>query len=163
LTLQSPFHYMIPATMIITQSQCFFSCTEFHSFVHTPSRKCAIHTLQYSIPRDLVSHIKCSVVHPMTLSDLAKPLSISVSYAHQKFQARMHSCSITITSQCLQELYVPMTLATQSSSQIAIPGLMHCQCPCLHLKSHPVFPFFVCRSAERLRPDMPSNTTFSVR
>lgn len=99
--------------------------TDFHSFVHIPSGKRAIRTLQYSIPRDLASHI--NVIHPTTSFDLAKPLSISVSYGKRSSESSIlnSSCADTITPQCLQDLYdIPATPATQLSNRIAVPGMI---------------------------------------
>ncbi|KAJ3883454.1 subtilisin-like protein [Lentinula edodes] len=127
--------------------------TDFHSFVHIPSGKRAIRTLQYSIPRDLVSHI--NVIHPTTSFDLAKPLSISVSYGKRSSESSNlnSSCADTITPQCLQDLYdIPATPATQPSNRIAVPGMIEYWAQYADLEAF----------LERLRPDMPSNTTFSV-
>ncbi|GAW02416.1 protease s8 tripeptidyl peptidase [Lentinula edodes] len=127
--------------------------TDFHSFVHIPSGKRAIRTLQYSIPRDLASHI--NVIHPTTSFDLAKPLSISVSYGKRSSESSNlnSSCADTITPQCLQDLYdIPATPATQPSNRIAVPGMIEYWAQYADLEAF----------LERLRPDMPSNTTFSV-
>ncbi|KAJ4495538.1 subtilisin-like protein [Lentinula lateritia] len=127
--------------------------TDFHSFVHIPSGKRAIRTLQYSIPRDLASHI--NVIHPTTSFDLAKPLSISVSYGKRSSESSIlnSSCADTITPQCLQDLYdIPATPATQLPNRIAVPGMIEYWAQYADLEAF----------LERLRPDMPSNTTFSV-
>ncbi|KAJ3802871.1 subtilisin-like protein [Lentinula aff. detonsa] len=152
LKLESAVHdYLIFSAPVDVANDLFD--TEFHSFVHPPSGKRAIRTLQYSIPRDLVSHI--NVVHPTTSFDLAKPLSISVSYGKRSSEISSldASCSNTITPQCLQELYdIPTTPATQPSNRIAVPGLIEYWAQYADLQAF----------LERLRPDMPSNTTFSV-
>ncbi|KAF5392196.1 hypothetical protein D9757_001522 [Collybiopsis confluens] len=141
--------------------------TNFGSYLHTPSGKRAIRTLQYSIPEDLVSHI--SIVHPTTSFDLPVPLGLSVSSRNDDDDKRVArrepleagaelskidpSCANTITPQCLQDLYdIPKTPATQSSNRIAVPGLIE------YWAQHADLQAFL----ERLRPDMPSNTTFSL-
>lgn len=118
--LESTVHDYITFTVPIYLANDLFD-TEFYSFVHVPSGKYAIRTLQYSIPKELRSHI--SVVHPAISFDLAQPLGISVSYGIQgQIDA---SCADTITPQCLQDLYeIPATPATQASNGIAVPGLI---------------------------------------
>lgn len=141
--LESTVHDYITFTVPIYTANNLFD-TEFHSFVHVPSGKRAIRTLQYSIPKELRSHI--SVVHPATSFDLAKPLGISVSYGNQgQINA---SCADTITPQCLQDLYeIPTTPATQPSNRIAVPGLIeywaqviipYCLCLKKNATKHPL-------------------------
>ncbi|KAF9069627.1 family S53 protease [Rhodocollybia butyracea] len=132
--------------------------TEFHSFVHIPTGKRAIRTTRYSIPTALVSHI--SVIHPGTSFDLAKPLGITVSYGKRtsdvsasEWSGVNASCADTITPECLQDLYdIPSTPATQSTNRIAVPGMIGYYAQNADLQAF----------LERLRPDMPSNTTFGV-
>ncbi|KAE9396050.1 subtilisin-like protein [Gymnopus androsaceus JB14] len=98
---------------------------------------------------ELVSHV--SVVQPSTSFDLAKPLGISVSYG--KRDNVNASCANTIVPECLQDLYdIPTTPATQSSNRIAVPGFIDYWAQYADLEAF----------LERLRPDMPSNTSFSV-
>ncbi|KIK59918.1 hypothetical protein GYMLUDRAFT_44403 [Collybiopsis luxurians FD-317 M1] len=136
--------------------------TEFHSFVHAPTGKRAIRTSQYSIPEDLRSHI--SIVYPTTSFDLSAPRGLSVSYSNVKRAADGEpleaeslkvdpSCANTITPQCLQDLYdIPKTPASQPSNRIAVPGFIEYWAQYADLQAF----------LERLRPDMPPNTTFSV-
>ncbi|KAK7682815.1 hypothetical protein QCA50_014199 [Cerrena zonata] len=129
--------------------------TTFHSFVHKRTNEVTIRTLEYSISRDLAHHIE--VVHP-TVSFGTSPVRSSVSsIARSDVQARDEtidpSCNDTITPKCLQELYgIPTTPATQSSNQIAVPGLIDFFAQFSDLKSF----------LEEFRPDIPSNTTFAV-
>jgi len=137
--LETAVHDYISFTAPVYVANDLFD-TEFHSFVHLPTGKRAIRTLQYSIPKELVSHV--SVVQPSTSFDLAKPLGISVSYG--KRDNVNASCANTIVPECLQDLYdsasplnsfawgflqtyttiVPTTPATQSSNRIAVPGFI---------------------------------------
>ncbi|KAJ3759870.1 family S53 protease-like protein [Lentinula raphanica] len=151
--LESTVHDHLTFSAPVQAANVLFD-TDFHSFVHTPSGKRAIRSLQYSIPRDLVSHI--NVVHPTTSFDLAKPSSVSVSYSKRSSESSSSlnsSCANTITPQCLQDLYsIPTTPATQPSNRIAVPGFIDYFAQYADLQAF----------LERLRPDMPSNTTFSV-
>lgn len=119
--LESTVHDYITFIVPVYAANDLFD-TEFHSFIHSPSGKRAIRTLQYSIPKYLRSHI--SIVHPATSFDLATPLGITVSYSNPGSPINA-SCANTITPQCLQDLYdIPTTPATQPSNRIAVPGLI---------------------------------------
>ncbi|KAF7376352.1 Subtilisin-like protein [Mycena sanguinolenta] len=124
---------------------------DFSVFTHEASRQQSVRTMEYSIPASLQAHIK--VVTPTT-SFAGPHRSGSMSKAIQQRDATGPvSCIARMTPACLQNLYqLPTAPATNKSNVIGVAGLGN------NFADQPDLTRFL----KKLRPDMPSNTSFSL-
>jgi len=101
---------------------------DFSVFVHESTGKQTIRTLSYSIPEDLVDHLRVvypTVTFPSYRSKLPTVTSVSTNSkrAGRREEDVASSCADTITPSCLQSLYnIPSTPATQSSNTLGVSG-----------------------------------------
>ncbi|TFY67250.1 hypothetical protein EVJ58_g1740 [Rhodofomes roseus] len=152
---------------------------DYSVYAHTETGQTAIRTLSYSVPEELIEHLK--VLYPSTtfpkvqrkLQVVKAPVSVVPETTQGAENAAVNaSCASTITPSCLQQIYgVPSSPATQSSNKLAVAGyddqwsniadlsVGHYQRLALvNESSSCVSQTFL----KRYRPDMSSNTSFTL-
>ncbi|EJD49916.1 subtilisin-like protein [Auricularia subglabra TFB-10046 SS5] len=144
--------------------------TTFETFVHDSTGTEIVRTLEYSLPENVAPHVK--LVHPTVA--FTRPLRSGpvitfpqTGTAHGAASPVDHAdsgvgalatvpaaCNTTITPACLQALYsVPVRVSsTTSPSKIAVAGFSN------QFANQADLTTFL----RNLRPDMPSNTSFTV-
>ncbi|KAH8116692.1 family S53 protease-like protein [Phellopilus nigrolimitatus] len=134
---------------------------DFSVFQHVETGKQYVRTLAYSIPARLQGHL--NLVHPTITFDnpfanlpvVSLPLTIPpVATNLTMRQTAPSSCNSVVTPACLQALYgIPTTLATQSSNVLGVSGFAD------QFANKADLTTFL----RTLRPDLPSNTTFTLQ
>ncbi|OBZ75872.1 Tripeptidyl-peptidase sed3 [Grifola frondosa] len=132
--------------------------SNFSVYKHGGTGMETIRTLSYSIPASLKDHL--DLVHPTISFPSPQPglpariSSISPIVANVTSGDILSFCSGSVTPSCLQALYgIPTTNATQSSSQLAVTGLLDQFANKVDLETF----------LENFRTDIPSSTTFTFQ
>ncbi|KAL3463032.1 peptidase S8/S53 domain-containing protein [Aspergillus heterothallicus] len=94
----------IEAMMSVSQAESLLR-TKFHRYSHRKTHKHTIRTLSYSVPREIYPYIQ--LIQPTTRfgqpgAQIAQPVFEPVPAT---FQDLTSNCSITVTPDCLRELY----------------------------------------------------------
>ncbi|KAF7288912.1 Family S53 protease-like protein [Mycena indigotica] len=154
-------------TLPIAQANSLFAAN-FHSFTHPDLPAPIIRTLSVSLPAELVGHVE--VIHPTTQFAVPKPKQRLPSFVpvNKQSQSRVikrgaqavdPSCDASIptgviTPKCLQDLYgIPIAPATQQGNSILVPGY----------EDQWAQDADVAQFLALVRPDIPSNTTFTLQ
>ncbi|KAH9830767.1 peptidase S8/S53 domain-containing protein [Rhodofomes roseus] len=133
---------------------------DYSVYAHTETGQTAIRTLSYSVPEELIEHLK--VLYPSTtfpkvqrkLQVVKAPVSVVPETTQGAENAAVNaSCASTMTPSCLQQIYgVPSSPATQSSNKLAVAGYDDQWSNIADLSTF----------LKRYRPDMSSNTSFTL-
>ncbi|KAH8111226.1 family S53 protease [Phellopilus nigrolimitatus] len=132
---------------------------DFFVFQHKETGKQYVRTLAYSIPTELQGHL--DLVHPTITFEnplaglplVSSPLSAVTAARNFTSRQSDSSCDSGITPRCLQTLYgIPATLASQSSNVLGVSGYNN------QFANQQDLSTFL----QEQRPDLPSDTTFTV-
>ncbi|KAF8142408.1 family S53 protease-like protein [Mycena galopus ATCC 62051] len=157
-TVISPYGDWVSITLPVSQANELFGA-QFEEFTHPALDNVITRTVSVSVPSDLVGHV--DAVHPTT--DFSLPAMNSgmtlVEPRHRRSTKRQEaSCDTSdgngaITPACLHALYgIPATPATQANNALAVTG---------YDQEWPL-PSDLTNFLSEFRPDIPSNTTWSV-
>ncbi|KAJ6592907.1 family S53 protease-like protein [Mycena capillaripes] len=154
-TVISPNGDWVSITLPVSQANELFAA-KFEVFSHPSLTEKIMRTLSVSLPAELVGHV--DVVHPTTeFVDSNPRLAPFTSFSLDK-RAPSASCDTSvasgvITPTCLQELYgIPTTPATETSNTLLVTGYVGQFAQTADLSDF----------LKLLRPDIPSNTTFTL-
>ncbi|KAF8198253.1 family S53 protease-like protein [Mycena galopus ATCC 62051] len=157
-TVISPNGDWVSITLSVSQANQLFGA-QFQDFTHPSLDNAITRTVSVSLPPDLVGHI--DAVHPTT--DFSLPAANSrmrlAPRRHKRSAKRQDaSCDTSdgngaITPACLQALYgIPVTPATQANNVLAVTG---------YDEEWPLT-YDLTNFLTEFRPDIPSNTSWSV-
>ncbi|KAJ7160487.1 family S53 protease-like protein [Mycena filopes] len=133
---------------------------KFEIFTHPDITSNLVRTLSVSLPSELVGHV--DVIHPSTDFIDPNPRLTPSILAREARAAPAASCDTSlhsgrITPACLQALYgIPTTPATQSNNALLVTGYVDQWPQTLDLKAS------TTSRLSQFRPDIPSNTTYSL-
>ncbi|KAJ7659446.1 subtilisin-like protein [Mycena rosella] len=159
-TIISPNGDWVSFTLPVSHANELFAA-KFETFTHPDMKRTITRTLSVSLPSELVGHV--DVIHPTT--DFAMPRAplapaISSSIPALGKHEPAPSCNSSdpagvVTPTCLQNLYgIPTTPATSSKggNAILVTGYLGESAQTADLEAF----------LEAFRPDIPSNTTFTL-
>ncbi|KAA1474758.1 family S53 protease-like protein [Dentipellis sp. KUC8613] len=139
--------------------------TQYMTFTHESTGLQTVRTLEYSVPADMKSHISflhptvAYFIHRFPVEPVGGLLLVSEPQKLPSTPVAPPACSKEFTPACAQSRYgIPTTLANDTSNRIAVSAFgdqyasaSDLQAPCTEQKF-----------LEAFRPDLPSNTTFSI-
>ncbi|KAJ7027088.1 family S53 protease-like protein [Mycena alexandri] len=152
----SPSGDWVSITLPVSHADTLFGA-KFEIFTHPDITDKLVRTLSVSLPSELVGHV--DVIQPST--DFIDPnprLAPRASIRASEKRATPASCDTSdpagiITPTCLQKLYgIPTTPATQSTNTLLVTGYGDQWPQTADLSNF----------LQQFRPDIPSNTTFSL-
>ncbi|KAJ7894410.1 family S53 protease-like protein [Mycena olivaceomarginata] len=150
----SPHEDWVSITLPVSRANDLFAA-DFELFSHPSMASLITRTLSVSLPVELVGHI--DVVHPTT--EFTEPNARhAATIASLKKRAPAASCNTFVASgvmtpACLQQLYgIPTTAATSPNNTLLVTGYLSEFAQTADLAAF----------LKLLRPDMPSNTTFTM-
>ncbi|KAE9396167.1 family S53 protease-like protein [Gymnopus androsaceus JB14] len=153
-TVISPNCDWVSITLPVSQANELFA-TQFEVFTHPDMTKTITRTLSVSLPSELVGHV--DVIHPTT--EFVRPNTrlapTNLSLDKRTVAASCNSSLPTgvITPTCLQELYgIPTTPATAKGNSLLVTAYEDEFAQTADLAEF----------LKLLRPDIPSNTTFTL-
>ncbi|KAJ7435200.1 family S53 protease-like protein [Mycena galericulata] len=158
-TVISPNRDWVSITLPVSQANTLFGA-QFEVFSHPALNNTITRTLSVSLPSELVGHV--NVLHPTTAFAEPNPRLVprsSVQLNDNKRTTPAAPCNTSepdhgvITPTCLQELYgIPATPATQSTNALLVTAY----------EQEYALQSDLTIFLEQFRPDIPSNTTFTL-
>jgi tripeptidyl-peptidase-1 len=172
-TVISPNEDWMSLTLPVSQANMLFAAN-FEVFTHLSSSQTLTRTLSVSLPSQLVGHV--DVISPTT--DFINPNPHLTPWTNVNLAKRgpAPSCNTSdasgiMTPACLQDLYgIPTAPATQPNNGLLVTGYVDNWAQSADLSvGASIARWFECRLIlfdqtflSLLRPDIPSNTTFSL-
>ncbi|KAJ6632605.1 family S53 protease [Mycena sp. CBHHK59/15] len=149
----SPAGDWIAVNMTVSQANALL-LADFSTFQNEETNQTVVRTLSYSIPSTLKTSINAvypTVTFPM--ASVGKPSFVNKTTGAPTSRAIPADCQSDWSPACLQSLYgIPSTPAEATSSVLGVSGFSNAFA---NKRDLAVF-------LETYRPDMPSNTTFSL-